>query len=41
LRGEQPPQMIDRIIQTTYRAVVADYRRRKTPLRTQKSKDGS
>jgi AcrR family transcriptional regulator len=26
LRGEQPPQLIDRIIQTTYRAVLADYR---------------
>jgi AcrR family transcriptional regulator len=41
LRGEQPPQIIDRIIQATYRAVLADYRRRKTPLRTQNSKDGS
>jgi AcrR family transcriptional regulator len=41
LSGEQPPQMIDRIIQATYRAVLADYRRRKTPLRTQNSKDGS
>ena len=26
LRGEQPPQLVDRIIRTTYRAVVADYR---------------
>jgi AcrR family transcriptional regulator len=26
LRGEQPPLLVDRIIRTTYRAVVADYR---------------
>jgi AcrR family transcriptional regulator len=36
LRGEQPPQLIDRIIQTTYRAVVADYRSGKTRSRTPK-----
>jgi hypothetical protein len=30
LRGEQPPELIDRIIRATYRAVVADYRARKT-----------
>jgi AcrR family transcriptional regulator len=41
LRGEQPPQMIDRIIRATYRAVLADYRRRKTPSRTQNSQNGS
>jgi AcrR family transcriptional regulator len=29
LRGEPPPQLIDRIIRATYRAVVADYRTRK------------
>lgn len=26
LRGEKPPPLVDRIIRTTYRAVVADYR---------------
>ena len=36
-RGEQPPLLIDRIIRATYRAVLADYRRRKTRLRTPKS----
>jgi hypothetical protein len=36
LRGEQPPQLIDRIIQTTYRAVLADYRSGKTRSRTSK-----
>jgi AcrR family transcriptional regulator len=36
LRGEQPPQLIDRIIQTTYRAVLADYRSGKTRSRTPK-----
>jgi AcrR family transcriptional regulator len=30
LRGEQPPPLVDRIIRTTYRAVVADYRSGKT-----------
>jgi len=30
LRGEPPPQLIDRIIRATYRAVLADYRSRKT-----------
>src|ERR1700688_2939016 len=29
LRGEPPPRLIDQIIRTTYRAVVADYRNRK------------
>jgi AcrR family transcriptional regulator len=36
LRGEPPPRLIDRIIQTTYRAVLADYRSGKTRLRTPK-----
>jgi hypothetical protein len=26
LRGEKPPQLVDRVIRATYRAVVADYR---------------
>jgi AcrR family transcriptional regulator len=30
LRGERPPQLLDRIIRATYRAVLADYRTRKT-----------
>jgi AcrR family transcriptional regulator len=30
LRGEQPPPLADRIIRTTYRAVVADYQSGKT-----------
>jgi AcrR family transcriptional regulator len=30
LRGEQPPELIDRMIRVTYRAVVADYRAQKT-----------
>jgi AcrR family transcriptional regulator len=29
VRGEQPPLLVDRLIRTTYRAVVADYRARK------------
>lgn len=29
LRGEKPPELIDRIIRATYRAVVADYGREK------------
>lgn len=33
LRGEPPPELIDRIIRATYRAVVADYRARKTRSR--------
>lgn len=33
LRGEAPPELIDRVIRTTYRAVVADYRARKTRSR--------
>jgi AcrR family transcriptional regulator len=40
LRGEQPPELIDRIIRATYRAVVADYRARKTRSRTQRRNDG-
>ena len=32
LRGEPPPQLIDRIIRATYRAVMADYRHGK-PVR--------
>jgi AcrR family transcriptional regulator len=32
LRREQPPPLVDRIIRTTYRAVVADYRARKRKL---------
>jgi AcrR family transcriptional regulator len=40
LRGEPPPQLIDRIIRATYRAVLADYRTRKTRSRTQRRNDG-
>jgi AcrR family transcriptional regulator len=40
LRGEPPPQLIDRIIRATYRAVLADYRTRKTRSRTQSPNDG-
>jgi AcrR family transcriptional regulator len=40
LRGEPPPELIDRIIRATYRAVVADYRARKTRSRTQRHNDG-
>jgi hypothetical protein len=29
VRGERPPPLVDRLIRTTYRAVVADYRARK------------
>ena len=29
VRGEQPPLLVDRLIRTTYRAIVADYRARK------------
>jgi AcrR family transcriptional regulator len=29
VRGERPPLLVDRLIRTTYRAVVADYRARK------------
>jgi AcrR family transcriptional regulator len=34
LRGEKPPQLIDRIIRATYRAVLADYRTGKARPRT-------
>jgi AcrR family transcriptional regulator len=40
LRGEPPPPLIDRIIRATYRAVLADYRTRKTRSRTQRRNDG-
>ena len=33
LHGEAPPELIDRIIRATYRAVVTDYRARKTRSR--------
>ena len=33
LRGEPPPPLVDQIIRTTFRAVVADYRSRKTRAR--------
>jgi AcrR family transcriptional regulator len=36
LRGEQPPQLVDRIIRATYLAVVADYQSGKFRSRTQK-----
>jgi AcrR family transcriptional regulator len=36
LRSEQPPQLIERIIRATYRAVLADYRTRKIPSRTKR-----
>jgi AcrR family transcriptional regulator len=41
LRGEQPPELIDRIIRATYRAVVADYRARKTRSRNQRRNEGA
>jgi AcrR family transcriptional regulator len=40
LRGEQPPELVDRIIRATYRAVVADYRARKSRSRAQHRNDG-
>jgi AcrR family transcriptional regulator len=33
VRGEPPPPLVDRLIRTTYRAVVADYRTRMRKLR--------
>jgi AcrR family transcriptional regulator len=36
LRGEQLPELTDRIIRTTYRAIVADYRARKIRLPAQR-----
>src|SRR5215470_1381634 len=36
MRGEKPPPLADDLIRTTYRAVVADYRKRKA--RTQRAK---
>jgi AcrR family transcriptional regulator len=36
LRGEQPPQLVDRIIRATYRAVLADYRSGKARSRSSK-----
>jgi hypothetical protein len=39
LRGEAPPQLIDQIIRTTYRAVVADYRTRKSVRAPQRLND--
>jgi AcrR family transcriptional regulator len=36
VRGEQLPDLTDRVIRTTYRAVVADYRARKTRLPAQR-----
>lgn len=41
LRGERPPELTDRIIRTTYRAVVADYRARKTRLPAQRRSNDS
>ena len=41
LRGEQPPELIDRIIRTTYRAVVADYRARKIRIPARRRNSGS
>src|SRR6476659_3399888 len=40
LRGEPPPQLIDRIIRATYRAVLADYRTGKARSRIQRAKAG-
>ena len=38
VRGERPPPLVDRLIRTTYRAVVADYRTRKRqPSRADRS----
>jgi AcrR family transcriptional regulator len=37
LRGERPPQLVDRIIRATYGAVLADYRSGKTRSRTPKA----
>jgi len=36
LRGEAPPPLVDHIIRTTYRAVVADYRSGKSRARLAK-----
>ena len=36
MRGERPPLMVDQLIRTTYGAVVADYRSRKTHSRASK-----
>jgi len=36
LRGEQPPQLVDRIIRATYRGILADYQSAKTRSRTAK-----
>jgi AcrR family transcriptional regulator len=40
LRGEPPPELIDRIIRATYRAVLADYRARKAGSRTRRRAGG-
>ncbi len=40
LRGEPPPELIDRVIRATYRAVVADYRARKTASPRQRRNGG-
>jgi len=37
LRGEPPPQLVDRVIRATYRAVLADYRSGKAGARTPKA----
>jgi AcrR family transcriptional regulator len=34
LRGDPPPPLVDRLIRVTYRAVIADYRARKSRSRT-------
>jgi hypothetical protein len=39
LRGEPPPQLVDRIIRATYRAVLADYRTGKARPRIQRGND--
>jgi AcrR family transcriptional regulator len=41
LRGEPPPQLVDRIIRATYRAVLADYRTGKARPRIQRRKDSA
>lgn len=33
LRGEPPPPLVDRVIRTAYRAILADYRAEKAPAR--------
>jgi AcrR family transcriptional regulator len=40
LRGERPPPLVDRLISVTYRAVIADYRTRKSRRRAVAERGG-